>query len=273
MSCWQTVQDYALRSIGLGERLLPREGFTLCEQVTLIGSGMIWNVYFGVLALLSGFFLATALALAKASTSAVLRKPAEWFILLFRGSPLFIQFFFAYFLFLSLKGSYPIFGPLTSAWAGALVVLFFNTSAYSAEIFYGALRSVPSGDIEVAKAYGLTGWARVPAHRLAHAPAPRLARLHERGDLPLPRHDAGLLFRFSRLAAAWRCALLRQILRRPDLQSVHPLPHSRRFLHAADAGDHHGVRDRQSQAQPSSAARKAQAAEAATQHLSLSLRP
>jgi hypothetical protein len=26
MSCWETVQDYALRSIGIGERLLPREG-------------------------------------------------------------------------------------------------------------------------------------------------------------------------------------------------------------------------------------------------------
>ena len=160
MSCWQTVQDYALRSLGLGERLLPRDGLTLCEQVTLIGSGMIWNIYFGVLALLAGFFLATALALAKASSSVALRKPAEWFILLFRGSPLFIQFFFAYFLFLSLKGTHPVFGTLTSAWAGALVVLFFNNSAYSAEIFYGALRSVPKGDIEAAKAYGLTGWAR-----------------------------------------------------------------------------------------------------------------
>ena len=43
MSCWATVQDYALRSIGIGERLLPREDFTICQQVTLIGSGMIWK--------------------------------------------------------------------------------------------------------------------------------------------------------------------------------------------------------------------------------------
>ena len=32
---------------------------TLCEHFTLIGSGLIWNVYFGVLALLTGFFLAS----------------------------------------------------------------------------------------------------------------------------------------------------------------------------------------------------------------------
>ena len=39
-------------------------------------------------------------------------------------------------------------------------MLFLNTSAYSAEIFYGALQSIPKGDIEAADAYGLTGWKR-----------------------------------------------------------------------------------------------------------------
>ncbi len=160
MSCWQTIQDYGLRSLGYGERLLPRSDFTLCEQFTLIGSGMIWNLYFGVMALVLGFFFATALALGKASPRWALRKPSEWFIFVFRGSPLFIQFFFAYFVFLSLKSVHPIFDPFTAAWLGALIVLFLNTSAYSAEIFYGALMSVPKGDIEAADAYGLTGWPR-----------------------------------------------------------------------------------------------------------------
>ncbi|MEY8837560.1 ABC transporter permease subunit, partial [Cribrihabitans sp. XS_ASV171] len=148
MSCLQTIQDYGLRAIGIGERLLPREGYTLCEHFTLIGSGMIWNIYFGVLALATGFFLATALAVGKASPNRLVRKPAEWFIFVFRGSPLFIQFFFAYFLFLSLKSVHPVFDPFTAAWLGALIVLFFNTAAYSGEIFYGALRSIPKGDIE-----------------------------------------------------------------------------------------------------------------------------
>jgi len=55
MSCFESFQAYALRSIGFGERLLPRSDFTLCEHCVLIGSGMIWNVYFGVLALGLGF--------------------------------------------------------------------------------------------------------------------------------------------------------------------------------------------------------------------------
>lgn len=160
MSCWDTLADYGLRSIGIGERLLPSEDFTLCQQVVLIGSGMIWNIYFGVLALFLGFFLATGVAMGKASHVRTIRKLSEWFIFIFRGSPLFIQFFFAYFLFLSLKSVSPLFDAFSAAWLGALIVLFFNTAAYSGEIFYGALLSVPKGDVEAADAYGLTGWSR-----------------------------------------------------------------------------------------------------------------
>lgn len=160
MSCVQTIMDYGLRAIGIGERLLPRDDFTLCQQFTLIGSGMIWNVYFGVLALVCGFFLATAVAMGKNATSRLVRKPAEWFVFIFRGSPLFIQFFFAYFLFLQLKGVNSFFNPFTAAWLGALIVLFLNTAAYSAEIFYGALKSIPKGEVEAADAYGMSGWPR-----------------------------------------------------------------------------------------------------------------
>ena len=167
MTCMETFWAYAFRSLGYGERLLPRTDFTLCQQITLIGSGLIWNIYFGVLALAFGFFLANALALAKSASNPWLRKPAEWFIFVFRGSPLFIQFFLAYEAFVLLpRAGIEIFGLtvqtswVTSAWAGALFVLFLNTAAYSAEIFYSALRSIPKGDLEAADAYGITGWSR-----------------------------------------------------------------------------------------------------------------
>jgi polar amino acid transport system permease protein len=167
MTCLETIQAYGLRSIGIGERLLPKTDFTLCQQFTLIGSGMLWNLYFGVVALCAGFLLANALALAKSAHSPWARKPAEWFVFVFRGSPLFIQFFLAYeTLVLLPRSGIEVFGLTidtswtTKAWAGALMVMFLNTAAYSAEIFYGALRSIPKGDLEAAEAYGITGWQK-----------------------------------------------------------------------------------------------------------------
>ncbi|MGC6485526.1 MAG: ABC transporter permease [Candidatus Puniceispirillales bacterium] len=165
MACLQTLSDYGLRSLGYGARLLPKSDISLCEQFVLIGSGMIWNIYFAVLALFFGFFLATLVALGKNARSPVFNLPSRAFIFIFRGSPLFIQFFFAYDLFVLL----PRLGVdielgfmtvtvetrwLTKAWLGALVVLFLNTSAYAGEIFYGALQAVPSQDIEAADAFG-----------------------------------------------------------------------------------------------------------------------
>ena len=45
MSCLQTISDYSLRSLGYGERLLPKADITLCEQFVLIVSSIICNIY------------------------------------------------------------------------------------------------------------------------------------------------------------------------------------------------------------------------------------
>jgi polar amino acid transport system permease protein len=171
MTCAEAVSAYGLRALGIGERLLPQADITLCQQIVLIGSGMMWNVYFGVLALGFGFFFAVALAVAKNQPGRLIRKPAEWFIFIFRGSPLFIQFFMAYEAFVMLPRvgiEFTLLGVeiaaetrwFSRAWLGALIVLFCNTSAYAAEIFYGALRAIPKGDLEAADAYGLSGWKK-----------------------------------------------------------------------------------------------------------------
>ena len=173
-TCGESFHGLILRAMGreFGDRLLPGGlDITLCDQVFLIGSGVIWNVYLASLALLFGFFLATAMALAKASPSPWLTRPARAFIFVFRGSPLFVQFFFVYealvllpragitlnlgFVELTMATQW-----MTRAWAGALFVLFLNTAAYSAEIFFGALKAIPKGDLDAADAYGLTGWRK-----------------------------------------------------------------------------------------------------------------
>ncbi len=133
----------------------------------LIGSGLIWNVYFAIVALTLGFFVASWIAFARNSSNPMVWRPAAFFIFMIRGSLLFIQFFLLYetfvllpklgwdiqlgFIEITLETRW-----LTRAWLGATIVLFLNTSAYIAPIFYGALRSVPRGEIEAAKAIGMT---------------------------------------------------------------------------------------------------------------------
>lgn len=183
MSCNDTIVSYAFRSIGFGERLLPKSDFTLCEHIVLIGSGLIWNVYFAVLALFFGFFFAVAVAVARASDRPALRWPAQMFIFVIRGSPLFIQFFIAYETFVLIPkvafdinlGFMEITAEtrwLTKAWMGALIVLFLNTTAYTAQIFHGALMSVPKGDIEAADALGMS-----PMRKFRRVVFPSMLRL------------------------------------------------------------------------------------------------
>lgn len=43
-----------------------------------------------------------------------------------------------------------------NAWFCALVAFFLNTSAYTAEIIRGAINGLPKGEVEAAKAYGMS---------------------------------------------------------------------------------------------------------------------
>ncbi|MEC7090873.1 MAG: ABC transporter permease subunit [Pseudomonadota bacterium] len=167
MMCNAAIEDYALRSIGIGEKLLPKSDITLCDQFVLIGSGVIWNLYFCIIALAFGFIFAILTAIIRFNKYRFLSKAIDIYVFIFRGSPLFIQFFCAYEIFVLLpKIGFDInllFATitvetswLTKAWLGAVLVLFLNTTAYSSEIFYGALKSIPKHDIEAAEAFGLS---------------------------------------------------------------------------------------------------------------------
>jgi polar amino acid transport system permease protein len=138
---------------------------------------MIWNIYFGVMAVVAGFVLANAIAVAKHSVHKWIRNPADWFVFVFRGSPLFIQFFFAYSLFLYLKSVASAFDLFSAAWLGALIVLFLNTAAYSGEIFYGALLS--QGRYRSCRRLRHEGMVALSKDHVADNPASGVARLHQ----------------------------------------------------------------------------------------------
>lgn len=148
----------------------------LFQEIALFAPAVVFNIYFAAASIPLGFVFAVALALGKASPNPLISRLSRGYIYAFRGSPLFIQFFMLYSLALSFNVS--LWKPWGISWfvlhplfIGPLV-LTLNTGAYTAEIFYGALRAVPRGEVEAARAYGMSR-----AQQFRHVIWPNLIRL------------------------------------------------------------------------------------------------
>lgn len=132
----------------------------LWQEILVFAPAAVFNIYFALASIPIGFGLAVFLALGKASSNPLISRLSRGYIYAFRGSPLFIQFFMIYSLALSFNIA--LWKPMGISWLvlhplfiGPLV-LMLNTAAYTAEIFYGALRAVPRGEVEAARAYGMS---------------------------------------------------------------------------------------------------------------------
>nr|WP_314258100.1 ABC transporter permease subunit [uncultured Devosia sp.] len=130
------------------------------NELSIFAPAVVFNIYFALASIPLGFIFAVFLALGKASDNVLINRLSRGFIYAFRGSPLFIQFFMIYSMMLALNiGLWKPWGiswfVLHPLFIGPLV-LVLNTAAYTAEIFYGALRAVPRGEVEAARAYGMS---------------------------------------------------------------------------------------------------------------------
>ncbi|RWI49101.1 MAG: ABC transporter permease subunit [Mesorhizobium sp.] len=123
-------------------------------------AGVPLTLQLALLSLSSGFVLAVLVAALVASPVAPLRWLAQMHVEVFRGTPLLVQIFLIYyglgqipalrqsFLWMFLREPY---------WC-AILALALNTSAYTAEIIRGAVQAVPPGEVEAARACGMSGW-------------------------------------------------------------------------------------------------------------------
>lgn len=129
------------------------------NDIRLLAVPALFNIYFAAASIPIGFVFAIGVALMRHSPNPVLTRLASAYIYAFRGSPLFIQLFMFYSLALSFNLS--VWRPLGIDWLVlhplflGPMVLILNTTAYAAEIFYGALRAVPKGELEAARAFGM----------------------------------------------------------------------------------------------------------------------
>lgn len=132
----------------------------LIGEVVRMAPAALFNIYFAGAAIPAGFGFAILLALGKNSPNQFVNRLSRAYIYFFRGSPFFIQLFAFYSLVLAFNLS--TWKPLGIDWFVlhplflGPAILALNTTAYTAEIFYGALITVPKGEVEAARAYGMS---------------------------------------------------------------------------------------------------------------------
>jgi polar amino acid transport system substrate-binding protein len=127
----------AARHFGKGHVLLFLEGALVTLLVSLLS-----------------FALASPLGIALATARLYGTRPLQWFaaayVELFRGTPLLLQLYVLYF---GLADVIRL-NPFTAAMLG----LALNYGAYEAEVYRGALSSVPVGQTEAARVLGFSRW-------------------------------------------------------------------------------------------------------------------
>lgn len=146
------------------------------------------------LSLLAGAAIALPLALMRVSERGWLRVPAYAYIFVFRGTPLLVQIFLVYYglgQFESVRASalWPI---LREPYWCAIIAFALNTGAYTAEILRGAIQAVPVGEVEAAKAFGMSR-----ALSLRRIILPRAVRI----ALPAYGNEVILMLKGSALAS------------------------------------------------------------------------
>jgi polar amino acid transport system permease protein len=111
-----------------------------------------------------GFLLAVPLGLAQAAGPFWLAAPAKAFCTVIRGTPLLLQLWLLYYGLGSLFPQYPwirgseLWPYLRQAWPYAVLALSLSFAGYEGEVMRGAFAGVPRGQLEAARAFGMSRW-------------------------------------------------------------------------------------------------------------------
>ena len=130
----------------------------MMSSLPLYLEGTLVTLKLLLVALIAGLVVAIPLAVMRASPNPWLSRPVWLFTYVFRGTPLLVQLFLIYYglaQFAWMRESivWPIFA---SAWFCAMLAFAINTCAYTTEIIAGAISATNHGEVEAAKAMGMS---------------------------------------------------------------------------------------------------------------------
>jgi len=121
-------------------------------------SGLVVTLQLTVLTVIGGILLSVPLGVLRTSPSRWVSGPIWAYTYFFRGTPMLIQLFLIYYglaQFKAVRASGLWFILRDGYWC-CLIAFTLNTAAYTIEIIAGALRNVPLGDVEAARAMGMS---------------------------------------------------------------------------------------------------------------------
>ena len=110
-----------------------------------------------------GLAAAVPLAVARVSRNAVVHGPVAAYTWFFRGTPMLVQLLLIYYglgqfqwMQAQWEAGNPFWLLFREPYFCALLAFALNTGAYTTEIIAGSMRNVPHGEIEAAKAVGMS---------------------------------------------------------------------------------------------------------------------
>jgi polar amino acid transport system permease protein len=107
----------------------------------------------------AGVILGFPLALGRISRNPLIRRPVDFYLWIFRGTPLLLQILFVYDGTAQISNNSPILAPINhEAVVAGAITLALNEAAYMAEIIRSGLQAVDPGQRDAAKALGMTRW-------------------------------------------------------------------------------------------------------------------
>lgn len=141
--------------------LLDQNEIFTSQAIFHYWDGIVSTVQLVFLSLVIGLLLAVPLAVMRNSKNPFLNYPVWVFTYVFRGTPLLIQLYMIYYGVTLIEGIqetvwWVIF---EKAFYPCLIAFTLNTAAYTTEIFRGVIEATPKGEIEAAKAYGMS-WSK-----------------------------------------------------------------------------------------------------------------
>ncbi|MGO4665391.1 ABC transporter permease [Bosea sp. 2RAB26] len=132
----------------------------MIESIPRLLEGAVVTLQLLLLTEIIGFVLALPLGILYANGSRGVRAPIYCFVYFFRGTPLLVQIFIVYYglaQFEFVRESF-LWPYLRKPFICALLACALHSAAYTANILRGAIQAVPAGEVEAARACGMSAF-------------------------------------------------------------------------------------------------------------------